>query len=108
MSTDNSDATQLGSIGHTPRVPAQPHGPQQPAIPTLGQQPALPVHEPDADTESTVLSTHTTTNPATPTVPATPTRPIQPAPYLAYSLIARWSEVLPILWQPLSRAPQRA
>ena len=42
MSTDNSDATQLGSIGHTPRVPAQPHGPQQPAIPTLGQQPALP------------------------------------------------------------------
>lgn len=79
MSTDNSDATQLGSIGHTPRVPAQPHGPQQPAIPTLGQQPALPVHEPDADAESTVLSTHTTTNPATPTVPATPTRPIQPA-----------------------------
>ena len=69
MSNEFDDATQLGSIGHTPRVPAQPQMPQR------VQQPAIPVqqqHEEDA--ESTLLSTHAATQPAlpqhTPGVPA--------------------------------------
>ncbi|MEJ5921215.1 MoxR family ATPase [Bifidobacterium thermophilum] len=91
MSTDNSDATQLGSLGHMPqqpRIPAQPHVPRQPAIPTLGGQPSLPGHGPDDDAESTLLGTHATTRPAAPAATAhssqpQPAQPVRPRPAAA-------------------------
>ena len=69
MSNEFDDATQLGSIGHAPRVPAQPQMPQR------VQQPAIPVQQQsEEDAESTLLSTHAATQPAlpqhTPGVPA--------------------------------------
>lgn len=102
MSTDTSDETQLGSIGHTPRMPVPPHMPQQPPIPTLGTPSAIPVHELDEDAESTVLSTHTTSRPAGST---TPTRPVQPQPQQPQPHLPQPQNAQPAPEQPAPARP---
>lgn len=74
MSDEFDDTTQLGSIGHDPRVPSQPSMPaRQPQRRTTFPTPGLP-HTPqnDEDPENTVLSTRNAQNPVT-------ARPVAPS-----------------------------
>ena len=58
MSNEFDDATQLGSIGHNPRIPSKPGTPaQRQSFPA----PSLPqVPQDDEDMEGTVLCAHNT------------------------------------------------
>ena len=102
MSDEFDDTTQLGSIGHNPRVPSQPSMPtRQPQQRMTFPTPSLPrIPQDDEDPESTILSAHNAQNPIaaepvapsandarrqfTPAVPSrqatrqTPTSPISP------------------------------
>ena len=115
MSNEFDDATQLGSIGHNPRIPSKPGTPaQRQSFPA----PSLPqVPQDDEDMEGTVLSAHNTDDrpsipkpvqpvaPAKTTQPAKQVRPVQPVKPMPQPNIPMQNESQPVIDTTMMPAP---
>ena len=115
MSNEFDDATQLGSIGHNPRIPSKPGTPaQRQSFPA----PSLPqVPQDDEDMEGTVLSAHNTDDrpsipkpvqpvaPAKTTQPAKQVRPVQPVKPMPQPNIPTQHESQPVIDTTMMPAP---